>query len=106
MADSILRLKLDSGEYENKIKRATQGLLQMERECRSLGGTLAYLETDQRQFVSSLGRMDTKSQTVKGRVNELSAAYTELRAQYNRLTEEEKKGDFGKALNQSLGEMR
>lgn len=106
MADSILRLKLDSGEYENKIKRATQGLLQMERECRSLGGTLAYLETDQRQFVSALGRMDTKSQTVKGRVNELSAAYTELRAQYNRLTEEEKKGDFGKALNQSLGEMR
>ena len=106
MADSILRLKLDSGEYENKIKRATQGLLQMECECRSLGGTLAYLETDQRQFVSSLGRMDTKSQTVKGRVNELSAAYTELRAQYNRLTEEEKKGDFGKALNQSLGEMR
>lgn len=106
MADSILRLKLDSGEYENKIKRATQGLLQMERECRSLGGTLAYLESDQRQFVSSLGRMDTKSQTVKGRVNELSAAYTELRAQYNRLTDEEKKGDFGKALNQSLGEMR
>lgn len=106
MADSILRLKLDSGEYENKIKRATQGLLQMERECRSLGGTLAYLETDQRQFVSALGRMDTKSQTVKGRVNELSAAYTELRAQYNRLTDEEKKGDFGKALNQSLGEMR
>lgn len=106
MADSILRLKLDSGEYENKIRRATQGLLQMERECRSLGGTLAYLETDQRQFVSSLGRMDTKSQTVKGRVNELSAAYTELRAQYNRLTDEEKKGDFGKALNQSLGEMR
>lgn len=106
MTDSILRLKLDSGEYENKIKRATQGLLQMERECRSLGGTLAYLETDQRQFVSSLGRMDTKSQTVKGRVNELSAAYTELRTQYNRLTDEEKKGDFGKALNQSLGEMR
>lgn len=106
MADSILRLKLDSGEYENKIRRATQGLLQMERECRSLGGTLAYLETDQRQFVSALGRMDTKSQTVKGRVNELSAAYTELRAQYNRLTEEEKKGDFGRALNQSLGEMR
>lgn len=106
MADSILRLKLDSGEYENNIKRATQGLLQMERECRSLGGTLAYLETDQRQFVSSLGRMDTKSQAVKGRVNELSAAYTELRAQYNRLTDEEKKGDFGKALNQSLGEMR
>ena len=106
MADSILRLKLDSGEYENKIKRATQGLLQMERECRSLGGTLAYLESDQRQFVSSLGRMETKSQTVKGRVNELSAAYTELRAQYNRLTDEEKKGDFGRALNNSLSEMR
>ena len=29
MADVITRLKLESGEYDSKVKRATQGLLQM-----------------------------------------------------------------------------
>lgn len=106
MADSILRLKLDSREYEANIKRATEGLLQMEKECRSLGGVLAYLDEDQRAFVNALGRMETKSGSARGKVAELSKAYEDLRAQYNRLTDEEKRGDYGKALSASLGQLR
>ena len=89
MADVITRLKLDSGEYDSKIKRATQGLLQMEEECRKVGGTLAVLEDEQKQYVQSLGQMDTVSRNVRGKLAELTAAYTELRVQYERLTEEE-----------------
>ena len=40
MADVITRLKLESGEYDSKIKRAAQGLQRMEEECRKVGGTL------------------------------------------------------------------
>lgn len=103
---SLVSLKLDSGEYESKIKRAQQGLLAMEQECRKVGGTLAVLDKEQESFVRSLGQMETKSQTVRGKIGELSNAYTELRAQYNRLTDEEKKGDYGKALQQSLAQIR
>lgn len=104
--DAIVRLKLDSGEYEGKIKRATQGLLQMEKECRSLGGIMVNMDKEQLNFVQGLGKMETKSQSVNGKIRELTSAYNELRAQYNRLSEEEKKGDYGKALNKSLGELR
>ena len=105
MADVITRLKLESGEYDSKVKRATQGLLQMEQECRKVGGTLAILEKEQKQYVQSLGSMQTVSTTVRGKLGELTQAYTELRVQYNRLTEEEKKGDFGKALSSSLDQL-
>lgn len=105
-SDAIVRLKLDSGEYENKIKRATQGLLTMEKECRAAGGTLAYMDKEQKAFVQSLGKMETKSQTAKGKVAELTGAFTELRSQYNRLTNEEKNGDYGKALNSSLEQLK
>lgn len=106
MADVITRLKIESGEYDSKIKRATQGLLQMEQEFRKVGGTLSTLEKDQKEFVRSLGQMQTVSQSARGRISELSAAYTELRVQYNRLTDEEKKGDFGKALSSSLSQLK
>ena len=106
MADVITRLKLDSGEYDNKIKRAVSGLMQMEAECRKVGGTLAVLEKDQLDYVKSLGNMDTVSRTARGRISELSNAYVELAVQYRRLTDEEKKGDYGKALNSSLAQLK
>ena len=106
MADVITRLKLESGEYDSKIKRAVTGLQRMEDECRKVGGTLAILEKDQKQYVESLGRMQTVSTSVRGKIGELSNAYVELRSQYNRLTQEEKKGDFGKALSASLDQLK
>ena len=106
MADVITRLKLESKEYDSKIKRATQGLLQMEQECRKVNGTLAVLEKDQMAYVQSLGKMQTVSTTVRGKISELTSAYTELATQYKRLTDEEKKGDYGKALSQSLQQLR
>lgn len=106
MADSILRLRVQSEEYDSKIKRAQQGLLHMEEACRKVGGTLAVLEKDEKQFVQSLGSMDTVSKTARGRLNELTTAFTELSMQYKRLTDEEKQGDFGRALSSSLEQLK
>lgn len=106
MADVITRLKLESGEYDSKIARAVSGLKRMEEECRNVGGTLAILEKDQLDYVRSLGQMQTVSTSVRGKIGELSNAYTELRSQYNRLTDEEKNGDFGKALSGSLNQLK
>lgn len=106
MADFITRLKVESEEYDSKIKRAQQGLLHMEEACRKVGGTLAVLEKDEKQFVQLLGSMDTVSKTARGRLNELTTAFTELSMQYKRLTDEEKQGDFGRALSGSLEQLK
>ena len=106
MADIIAKLKLNSNEYDSKIKRAVGGLQQMESECRKVGGTLAVLEKDQLEYVKALGRMETVSRSARGKLSELKEAFTELSVQYNRLTDEEKKGDFGKALSSSLEQLK
>lgn len=106
MADVITRLKVESTEYDSKIKRASQGLLQMEQACRKVGGTLAILEKDELEFVKGLGKMETVSKDARGQLSELTKAFTDLSLQYKRLTDEEKNGDFGKALASSLGELK
>lgn len=106
MADSIIRLKVESSEYDSKIKRAAQGLQHMEEACHKVGGTLAILDNEEKKFVQSLGKMETVSKDTRGRVNELSKAYTDLSVHYKALTQEEQKGDYGKALKKSLEEIR
>ena len=59
MADSILRLKVESQEYDQKIKRAAEGIQQYAQKCREVGGTLEKLDDGVLEFVQSLGQMDT-----------------------------------------------
>ena len=106
MAESILKLRVDSQEYDSKIKRAAEGIQQYAQKCRDAGGTLQYLDDGVLEFVQALGKMDTVSKSAKGSVNELTRAFTELSVQYNRLTDEEKKSPFGKALSSSLDELK
>lgn len=106
MGDMVARLKLESGEFDSKVKRATQGLLAMEQECRSVGGTLAILDKEQVDYIKSLGKMDTVSKNVRGQLGELKSAYTDLAVQYKRLTDEEKNGDFGKNITSALQDLK
>ena len=106
MADVITRLKLESGEYDSKVKRAVSALQQMEVEFRKVGGTLAVLEKDQMDYVRNIGKMETVSRSARGKIAELTSAFVEFSAQYKRLSAEEKNGDIGKALSASLAELK
>ena len=106
MADSILRLKVDSQEYDNKLKRAAEGLQRYADGCRKAGGTLTQLDEGVEQFVKELGNMETVSKSAKGSINEMTKAFTELSVQYNKLTDEEKVSPFGKALSESLDKLK
>ena len=106
MADSILRLRVQSEEYDQKIKRAAEGIQQYAQKCREAGGTLEHLDDGVEDFVKALGRMDTVSKSAKGSINEMTRAFTDLSVQYNRLTEDEKNSPFGKALKSSLDQLK
>ena len=106
MADSIVRLKVDSAEYDNKLKRAAEGLTRYAEQCRKAGGTLQYVDEGVLEFTRSLGKMDTVATTTRGKLAELTKTYTELSAQYRKMTDEEKQGEYGKALAASLDQLR
>ena len=90
MADNILRLKIDSKEYDDKLKRASEAITRYIDGCRKVGGTLEVVERDTQKYVQTLGQMNTVSRTAKGRLNEMVKAYTDLSMQYNSLSETEK----------------
>ena len=106
MAENILRLKVDSQEYDNKLKRAAEGLQRYADGCRKAGGTLEFVEKETLDYVRALGQMSTSATTTKGKLAEMTKAFTEFSHIYNQMSVEEKKGEFGKALNASLGELR
>ena len=53
MADSILRLRVNSEEYDNKLKRATEQLTRYADGCRKVGGTLQYVDDNVVEFLES-----------------------------------------------------
>ena len=106
MSDAIVRLKVESQEYDQKLKRATEGLTRYADECRKVGGTLEVVEQETLDYVRALGKMDTVAKTTNGSLSEMKKTYTELSMQYRKMTDEEKKGEYGQALRQSLDQLR
>jgi len=102
MADSILRLRVESTEYDSKLKKASQGLQHYIDNCRKAGGTLAVVEDNTLAFVRALSDMPTVAQGGTQSLREMTKSLTDLTIQYRSLTDEEKNSPFGQAMAQSI----
>ena len=87
MAETIIRLKVESSEYEQKLKRASQSLLQMAENAKRTGAALDLADKEEVEFVRSLGKLQTTATTTRGKVGELSQAFTELSVHYRQLAD-------------------
>ena len=106
MADSILRLRVEDKEYNASLKQARQGLLALQQALQQSGATFQHVDKATVEYARGLGRMETTAKTAKGRIGEMTSAFTDLRMQYKQLSDAEKNSPFGKAMNQSLNELR
>lgn len=102
----IARLKVDSSEYDSKIKRAAQGIQHMADACHRAGGMLNVLEDENREFIKGLGNMETVSKSARGKIAELTTAFTDLKSVYNSMSAAEKSGEVGRELNKQLEIMK
>lgn len=102
MADIISRIKLESGEFDSKIKRAASAIRHMADECHNAGSILNKLEDENREYIQSIGKMETVNKTARGSVAELTSAFMDMKHVYNQLSQEEKNGEIGKELNKQL----
>ena len=106
MAESVVKLRVDSQEYDAKIKRAADGLRAFGENCQKAGESVAKADKDTLEYVRSIGQMETVSKTVRGKIGEMTTAFTELSVQYKNLTDKEKNSPFGQALSQSLDQLK
>lgn len=106
MANSILKLKVESDEYDAKLKRAAEGIRHLADVAHKGGGELTGLEKAEIDYIKALGDMETKSRSAAGQARELENAFKELTVIYNNLNEVEKADEGGKALAASLETLR
>ena len=105
MADTLLRLRVDNKEYDDKLKRATEGLQRYVDGCRQAGGTLEHLDDGVLDFVKGLGEMDTLAKGGTQSLREMTKSITDLTLKYNSLTDSEKQSPFGVALSKSIDQL-
>ena len=106
MADAVVRLKVESQEYENKLARATQQLQHMEKEVRRTGASFEFADKEELAFIQSLGQMETKTQSVRSKMREYTESILSLSEMYERLSDTEKNSDFGRGLLSSIDQIK
>ena len=106
MAEDILRLRVDSTEYDNKIKRAAEGIQRFAEQAYKSGGAVTELEKDEVAFIKALGNMETVSKSASGKLREMESAYRNLSATYHMLQKDQQNDEGGKALRASLDQLK
>lgn len=104
--NSILKLNVDTSEYDAKLKDAAKGIRHLADVAHEGAGDLTGLEKSTLDYVKAVGEMETKSRTASGQVRELESTYKELKVIYDQLNEVEKADEGGKALAASLDKLK
>ena len=106
MPESVARLRVESQEFEQRLKRATQELLATADAVRRTSATFAIADKEDLAFVESLGKLQTSARSAKGSIAEMTNAFQDLSVHYRSLTAEEKVAPYGQKLKKSLEELR
>ena len=106
MADAVVKLKVESQEFDNKLARATQQLQYMEKEVRRTGASFEFADKEELAFIQSLGQMETKTQSVCSKLREYTESILSLTEMYQRLSDTEKNSDFGRGLLSSIDQIK
>ena len=106
MADSVVKLKIDDKEYNASLRSAKQGLAALEQSMQQAGKSFVDVDKKVVDYVRELGKMNAQAVTSKGKISEMTAAFTEYGMAYKRMTDQEKASPVGKAMAQSLDQLK
>lgn len=106
MADVIARFKADTSGFTGGLKQVNRTFNELIDGISRTGRSIAQADKQEIEFVRSLGQMKTVSQSARGKLSELTGAFTELKIKYNNLTDDAKKSDLGQALAGSLDQLK
>lgn len=106
MADSVVRLSIESHEFDAKIKRAGEALNKYFDIAKKGDRTFAVLDEGVMDVIKSFGKMETSSKSARGQLSELTKGFTDLSFIYKRLTAEEKASPVGIEIAKSLDELK
>ena len=106
MADVITRFKLETTQYDSKLRDASQNLAQYARQASFAGSEFNKFTRNNADAARALGSISTSATNAKDKVRELVAAYNQAANAYNALTKEQQQSDWGQALAESVQKLK
>ena len=106
MADVITRFKLETTQYDSKLRDASKALAAYSKQAELAGKDFDKFTKEQAEVARSMGSITTSATNAKDKVKELVSAYNDVAKAYNALTKEQQESDFGKAMAASLQQLQ
>ena len=106
MADVITRFKLETTQYDSKLRDASKGLQAYGKRIETAGKDFTNFSQKAVEAARSLGTIASGANNTKDKLKDLVGAYNDVAKTYNKLTEQQRQTDFGKAMSQSLEQLQ
>ena len=106
MADVITRFKLETTQYDSKLRDAAKSLSDYAKQATLAGNEFGKFTEKNVEAAKAFGNIATGATNSKDKVKELVSAFNTLAKTYNDLTQEQQQSDFGKAMAGSLNTLK
>jgi isopropylmalate/homocitrate/citramalate synthase len=106
MADVITRFKLETAQYDSKLRDIAKGLKDFVKETNDGGKGLDNFSKEAIEAARALGTTASGATNARDRVRDLVGAYNDAVRQFDKLSEAQQQGDFGKSLADSLERLK
>ena len=105
MADVITRFRLETTQYDSKLRDAAKGLKEVVRVAELGGKGFTGFNQKAIEAARSLGTIESGANNTKDRLKDLVGAFNDAAKAYNNLSKEQQQSDFGKAMAESLTQL-
>ena len=105
MADVITRFKLETTQYDSKLRDTSKGLAEFTRQATQAGNEFGKFTQKNVEAARALGTITPSATNAKDKVKELVGAFNDAARAYNALTKEQQQSDFGKAMAESIKQL-
>ena len=102
MAEVITRFKLETTQYDSKLRDTAKSLSDITRMASLAGNEFGKFTQKNVEAARSFGNIATSATNGKDKVKELVSAFNDVARSYNVLSKEQQQSDFGQALAQSM----
>ena len=105
MEDVITRFKLETTQYDSKLRDSVKGLKEVVKMADLAGKDFKGFEKNTLEAAKALGTIETGANNSKDKVRELVGAFNEMANTYNVMSKTIRESDVGKALADSLNQL-
>ena len=106
MADVITRFKLETTQFDSKLRDSAKSLSDLTGKLMIAGKDFDRFASKNVEAARALGNIQSGATNTKDKVRDLVGAFNDVARAYNQLTKEQQQTDFGKAMAGSLEQLK